>query len=141
MKLNYTPEAISDIEEIKRYIKHTLRNPTAAARISKAVLDTCASLKAFPKMGVSVEGKAGFETDLRMLSCEHWIAVCRVASDSDVVSIARIIDGRQDYMRILFGDMDFGPAMDENESQDMAEDEFIDKPYRSQAADKTHAAF
>ena len=121
MKLNYTPEAISDIQEIRRYIKHTLRNPTAAARISKAILNTCSSLKAFPKMGMSVERKTGFETDLRMIPCENWIAVYRVEPDSNVVSIARIIDGRQDYMRILFGDMDFGPATDESESRDTAE--------------------
>ena len=113
MKLNYTPEAISDIQEIRRYIKHTLRNPTAAARISKAILDACSSLKTFPKMGVSIEGRTGFKTDLRMLACENWIAVYRIEPDSDVVSIARIIDGRQDYMRILFGDM-FGPVAEED---------------------------
>ena len=116
MKLNYTPEAISDIQEIRRYIKDTLRNPTAAARISKAILDACSSLKEFPKLGMSVKSKTGFETDLRILPCENWIAVYRIAPDSDVVSIARIIDGRQDYMRILFGEMDFTPVMDESES-------------------------
>ena len=115
MRLNYTPEAIADIQAIKRYIGHTLRNPAAAARISKAILDTCSSLKSFPKMGVSIEGKTGFATDLRMLPCENWIAIYRIALDSDVVPVARIIDGRQDYMHILFGDMD------ENESQDTAE--------------------
>ena len=117
MRLNYTPEAISDIQEIRRYIKHILRNPTAAARISKAILDACSSLKAFPKMGMSIEGRTGFVTDLRMLPCENWIAIYRVEPDSDVVSIARIIDGRQDYMRILFGDMGF-----ENESQGTADE-------------------
>ena len=105
MKLNYTPEAISDIQTIRYYIEHTLHNPTAAARISKAILDSCSSLKSFPKMGMSVKGKTGFETYLRMLSCENWIAVYRTEPDSDVVSIARIIDGRQDYMRILFGEI------------------------------------
>lgn len=117
MKLRYTPEAISDIQEIKRYIEHTLHNPTAAARISKVILDACSALKAFPKMGVSAEGKTGFETDLRMLSCENWIAVYRIEPDSDVVSIARIIDGRQDYMRILFGKIDFVPAIDERDAE------------------------
>lgn len=121
MRLNYTPEAISDIQNIRHYIKHTLRNPTAAARISKAILDACSSLKTFPKMGVSIEGRTGFETDLRMLPCENWIAVYRVEPDSDVVSVARIIDGRQDYMRILFGDMDFIPAVDKSESRGTAE--------------------
>ena len=32
MKLRYTPETISDLQEIKRYIKNNLHNPTAALR-------------------------------------------------------------------------------------------------------------
>lgn len=123
MKLRYTPEAISDIQEIKRYIQHTLHNPTAAARIAKAILDTCSSLKTFPQMGMSVQSKTGFETDLRMLPCENWIAVYRIEPDSDAVSVARIIDGRQDYMRILFGEINFVPAMEESESEDEAEEQ------------------
>ncbi len=67
---------------------------------------------------MSVEGRTGFQTDLRMLSCENWIAVYRIEPDSDMVSIARIIDGRQDYMRILFGEIDFAPAMVERETED-----------------------
>ena len=122
MKLRYTPEAISDIQEIKRYIEHTLHNPTAAVRISKVILDACSTLKAFPKMGVNVEGKTGFESDLRMLSCENWIAVYRIGSDSDVISIVRIIDGRQDYMRILFGKIDFDPVMDKREAEERIEE-------------------
>lgn len=113
MKLNYTPEAISDIQEIRRYIKTNLHNPPAAKRISKAILDACSSLKSFPKMGISIESKTGFETDLRMLICENWIAVYRIEDESGVVSIARILDARQDYMRILFGEIDFVPVIEE----------------------------
>lgn len=111
MKLNYTPEAIADIQEIKRYIKNTLHNPTAAGRISKAILTACSSLKAFPKMGRSIESITGFETDLRMLTCENWIAVYHIEDESGTVSVARIMDARQDYVRILFGEMGLAPAM------------------------------
>lgn len=114
MKLRYTPEAISDLQEIKRYIKNTLHNPTAALRISKAILAACSSLKSFPKMGMSIESKTGFETDLRMLTCENWVAVYRIEDESGMISIARIIDARQDYMRILFGEMDSVPTIGEN---------------------------
>lgn len=105
MKLKYSPMAISDLQEIRDYIKTTLHNPTAANRISKRILDCCSSLKRFPEMGVSVKAKTGFETDLRMLVCENQIVIYRVDTDTDTVSIARIINGRQDYIRILFGDM------------------------------------
>jgi len=105
MKLKYTPEAISDLQEIRHYIKTTLHSADAAKRISKRILDSYSSLKRFPEMGVSVEAKTGFETDLRMLVCENQIAIYRIDTDTDTVSIARIINSRQDYMRILFGDM------------------------------------
>ena len=105
MKLEYTPEAIKDLLECKDYIGKNLHNPKAAARIIKRILDTCALLKQFPEMGVSVEAKTGFETSLRMLNCENQIAVYCVDTDNDTVSIARIINGRQDYMRLLFGEM------------------------------------
>ena len=67
MKLRYTPESLCDLQEIKRYIKSELHNPTAANRITKAILDGCAQLKQFPEMGVSIGAKTGYETDLRML--------------------------------------------------------------------------
>ena len=118
MKLRYTPEAISDLQEIKSYIKSTLYNPTAALRISKAILAACSSLKSFPKMGMSMKRKTGFETDLRMLICESWVAVYRIEDESGMISVARIMDARQDYMRILFGEMDSVPTIEENGDKD-----------------------
>lgn len=105
MKLRYTPQAISDIQEIKLYIKNTLHNPTAARRISKMILATCSSLKTFPKMGTSIESLTGLETDLRILTCENWIAVYRVEDGPGIISVARVIDARLDYMRVLFGEI------------------------------------
>ena len=102
MKLRYTPEAISDLQSIKQYIKSTLRNPTAATRIAKMILDSCASLKSFPESGSSISALTGYETDLRMLVCENYIALYRIDNDNDMVSVARIIHAKQDYMRILF---------------------------------------
>ena len=100
MKLRYTPEAISDLQSIKQYIKSTLRNPTAATRIAKMILDSCASLKSFPESVSSISALTGYETDLRMLVCENYLAFYRI--DGDIVSVARIIHANQDYMRILF---------------------------------------
>ena len=103
MKLRYTPEALRDLQEIKRYIKGELHNPAAANRITKAILDGCAQLKQLPEMGVSIGAKTGYETDLRMLVVESYIALYRI--DTEAVSIGRIINARQDYIRILFGEI------------------------------------
>lgn len=103
MKLRYTPEALCDLQEIKWYIKGELHNPTAANRITKAILDGCAQLKQFPETGVSIGAKTGYETDLRMLAVESHIALYRI--ETELISVGRIINARQDYIRVLFGEV------------------------------------
>ena len=51
-------------------------------------------------MGASLEAKTDNTTDMRYIICEKWIAFYQV--DEDAISVARILDGRQDYLRILF---------------------------------------
>ena len=103
MKLRYTPESLCDLQEIKRYIRSELHNPTAANRITKAILNGYAQLKQFPKMGVSIGAKTDYETDLRMLVVESYIALYRIETEN--VSVGRIINARQDYIRILLGEV------------------------------------
>ena len=112
MKLRYTPQAIADLRELQTYITDMLHNPAAAQRISKAILDACGSLKRFPELGISIREKTGFETDLRMLVCNNQIALYHIDSDGDTISIARIINARQDFIRILFGNSE--PAEDKS---------------------------
>lgn len=102
MKLRYTPEAVDDLRKITAYIKNTLKNPTAAKRIGKTVLDSCSILKSQPKAGYSVKAKVGLDTDLRVLVCEKYLIFYRV--EKQAISIARILDGRQDYLQLLFGE-------------------------------------
>ncbi len=102
MNIRYTPEALRDLLEMKEYIAGTLQNPKAAARITKEILDSCGQLKRFPEMGMSLDARTGTQTGLRCLRCGKRIAFYRI--DGETVSVARILDGRQDYLRILFGD-------------------------------------
>lgn len=101
MTLRYTPEALRDLQETKRYISKVLGNPKAAARITRKIMDTCAHLKQHPQLGASIEVKTGKSSDIRYLLCENHIAFYRI--DGNIISIARILDGRQDYLHILFG--------------------------------------
>lgn len=108
MKLRYTPEAISDLQSIKRYIASTLHNPSAANRITKMILDQSALLKRFPKSGSALSDITAHETDLRMLVCENYIVLYRI--DAELISIARIFNAKQDYMRFLLKDADLEDA-------------------------------
>lgn len=100
MRIKYTPAAIADLQELKDYISKTLHNPKAAHRITKNILDYCSNLKTHPQLGMSLAAKTGIDTDLRYLICEHHLAMYRV--EGDLVLIVRILDGRTDYMRVLF---------------------------------------
>lgn len=100
MTLRYTPEAIRDLQETTHDISKVLQNPKAATRIAKNILDSCGNLKQHPMLGATLEGKTAKASDLRYLVCENYIAFYRI--DDDTISIARILDGRQDYLRILF---------------------------------------
>ena len=102
MILRYAPEAIQDLQETKRYIRKVLGNPKAAARIARNIMDTCSHLKQHPQLGASIQAKTGQPSDIRYLICENHIAFYRI--DENIISIARILDGRQDYLRILFDD-------------------------------------
>ena len=102
MNIRYTPEALRDLLEMKEYICVILQNPKAAARITKEILDSCGQLMQFPEMGMSLDARTGAKTGLRCLRCGKRIAFYRI--DGETVSVARILDGRQDYLRILFGD-------------------------------------
>ena len=100
MKLKYTPEAIRDLQETKTYISKVLHNPKAAERITRNILNQCGRLKDHPNLGMSLSAKLDYETDLRYLICENHIAIYRIADDW--IMVVRVLDGRTDYLRILF---------------------------------------
>ena len=100
MRIKYTPAAIADLQEMKDYISKVLHNPKAGKRITKNIMDHCSNLKEHPNLGMSLAAKTGLETDLRYLVCEQHLAMYRV--EGDLILIARILDGRTDYMKALF---------------------------------------
>ena len=100
-KLRITPAAASDLAEIKAYISLELHNPQAAQRIVKSITHNLRHLQQNPHLGFSVSAKTARETDLRALLSGNYFLFYRV--EIEAVQVARILDGRQDYLRVLFG--------------------------------------
>lgn len=100
MRLEYAPDALDDIQETKRYISTVLKNRSAADRVVNMIVLSCRQLKEQPNLGMSVEARTGYSSDLRYLICESWLVFYRVQGDT--VRIVRVINGRTDYIRILF---------------------------------------
>ena len=53
MKIVYTPEAIDDLTRLREFIE--VKNPQAAQKIAKSLIDGIKKLKRFPLIGVEVE--------------------------------------------------------------------------------------
>ena len=101
-KVLLSPEAARDLAEIKQYISKELKNPGAAKKAVQTITKELRTLARFPEAGPSVEALTGYPTNIRLFACGKRIALYRI--EDATVQITRIIDSRQDYFRILFGD-------------------------------------
>lgn len=102
-KISFSPEAVDDLKEIKRYIKDELCNEQAAKNTVAKILKKIKILSDFPESGSSLSVIIGFDTDYKYLICDNYIAFYRIENKN--VLIVRILYGRRNYMQILFGDI------------------------------------
>jgi len=101
MKLQINPEVVEDIAEIKRYIREDLCNPDAADRIAKKIVSAYKELKTSPFIGAPLDSVLEVKTDYRFLVCGNYLIFYKV--NDDIISIYRVMNGRRDYCRQLFG--------------------------------------
>ena len=101
MKLRINPEVIEDIAEIKSYIREELCNPSASDRIAKKIVSAYKELKNTPFIGTPLDSVIEVKTDYRFLVCGNYLIFYKVKDD--VISVYRVMNGRRDYCRQLFG--------------------------------------
>ncbi|MBQ7700283.1 MAG: type II toxin-antitoxin system RelE/ParE family toxin [Clostridia bacterium] len=100
-EIKYSPEAQSDLQQTKRYITEELCSESAAVNTVKKITKKIRLLADFPEIGAPLSPIVGFDTDYRFLVCENYLAFYRY--EQNTVYIDRVIYGRRDYMKILFG--------------------------------------
>ena len=101
-KTKYSESAVKDLEEIGDYIADTLKNPMAAFNTVSKIQDAVDKLADFPFIGTPLSSKVEIEIDYRFLVCGNYLVFYR--TDADSVFIDRVIYGRRDYIKILFGE-------------------------------------
>ena len=99
MNLRYTPAARDDLRRIRDYLRDELAQPLSAERIPAEIVRRCARLKTPPRLGPPLAPRVRRPADLRYLPCAAHLAFYRI--DPDAVSILRILNTRQDFVRIL----------------------------------------
>lgn len=91
------------MDEIWDYITFELQNPTAAECTVNNILDAADQLADFPQAGTPLASIADVESDYRFLVTGNYLTFYR-AYDHEVY-VDRILYGRRDYLRVLFGDI------------------------------------
>ena len=92
------------MEDIRQYIAYELKNKTAALHVVHGITKELRILQCYAEAGPSVEALTGYPTDLRILVCGQHIALYR--AEGNTVSVARVLNAKQDYLRVLFCDDD-----------------------------------
>ena len=101
MELYYTPKARNDLLQIKESIIEKFDDEDLAKKILRKMTETVRQLITFPYLGQELSEITGIYTDYRCLFCEKNYVFYRI--EADRVCVIRVLNERQDYMRILFG--------------------------------------
>jgi len=102
-KLHISPEARSDLRGIKEYIEAELENPTAAVDAVSKITKAIRGLVNFPDSGALLSSITNIPNNYRFLVCGSYLVFYR--HENGNVNVVRVLYGRRDYMKILFGNM------------------------------------
>ena len=101
MRIRYKRTAIEDIQATEEYIRGVLHNSGAAKKLTRRVVQAVSLLAENPYMGTPLSSRFDVDSDLRYLLVSDQLIFYRVVEESHV-EVTRVLNGRQDYISILF---------------------------------------
>lgn len=92
--------ARDDLLDARRYMEDELQNAAAAKKVIAKIFKSMHTLERFPYAGTPLE-IAGFDTGYRVITSGNYrvFYLC----EGDAVHVVRVLYGRRDFMRVLFG--------------------------------------
>ena len=100
-KVQYSPEALNDLDEIWEYILLELENPDAAENVVSKMMDAVDALEDFPEQGAPLSSAANIESDYHFVLSGNYMAFYRM--EEKAVQVDRVLYQGRDYLRVLFG--------------------------------------
>lgn len=101
MEIYYSPRAKEDLFHIKKQILETWDDDKLAVKILSQITKAIRNLESFPYMGEQISAVIGVSSDYRCLFSNQNYIFYRV--EQDRILIVRILNEKQDYMKVLFG--------------------------------------
>lgn len=102
-KVEYSPRAIRDLDEIWDYINRDLGSVSAARRTVDGIMDSIDSAATFPESGSKLIFEDVPDSGYRFVVYKNYMAFYRLKSDH-ILYVDRVVYGRRDYMSLLFPD-------------------------------------
>ena len=99
-KLNYSPKFLEDLLSIGDYIEFQLFNQSGAERITNGIMDATDILAKYPESGARIFLPGGLDSGYHFVVFEEYLAIYQIRFNE--VYIARAVNVKQDYMRVLF---------------------------------------
>ena len=94
MRVIYKRTAVKDMEATRDYIAGRLKNPKAAKKLMTALLKAISLLVDNPYMGAALAEK---------FVVSKQLIFYHVDEEHSTIEILRVLDGRTDYLSVLFG--------------------------------------
>ena len=101
VEIHFSPAALEDLKEIKYYITEELFSEQSAVRTLEKILKHIRQLESFPDLGAPLSSIVSMDVPYRFLVCGNYLAF--YTKENEEVLIIRVLDGRRDYLQILFG--------------------------------------
>lgn len=100
-EIRLSPASQADLEEIKAYIAEELENPGAALAVVGRLTKSMRFLQTHALAGAPLSSVADVESDYRFLVSGNYLIFYRAYENT--VYVDRVLYGRRDYLRVLFG--------------------------------------
>lgn len=103
-RIEYSPKAVMDLDEIFSYIEKELCSPRAAQNTVNGILDAIDALAMFPESGAKLQFDCGMESGYRFVTFRNYLAFYRLRPNH-VIEVDRVLYAGRDYMRMLFPEL------------------------------------
>ena len=101
MRVRYSPKSLKDLQRIKVSVIEKFDSVQLAEKIVQEIMTAIKGLEIFPYKGVELRSITNIDTDYRYIFGQKNYVIYRIANEE--VLIIRILNEKQDYMRILWG--------------------------------------
>ena len=100
-RIQFTPLAFADMDEIDGYITTTLYNVQAAERLISELEKSISQLRQFPRIGAEVEDAFLSARGYRKLVVDNYLVFYLINEPQRAVVIMRVLYGAREYHNLL----------------------------------------